>query len=296
MNFTSNHHISQKLGIIATFQNRIDNLITDEEDKKIEEKRVEKKLKNCGYPNWAFKKRKKKHRNEEEMPVITLPYVKTISEKIARIYKKYGVKVVHKPSTTIKSTICKMKDPVHKMEKPGVNYQINCTKHTKDSYIGETERTMKFRGYEHSVIEHKELLKNMSLSEKEKEKTTMIEVATQEPTRRSARTKYKNKIDYKTMHEGERLPPINENSEVAVHMRENEHRREDMEIKILGYEQNWWKRGVKEAIHIRKLKPTLNKDQGRYNLSHIWTSLVEEEKEKETAEKQRNLIGRNLQN
>ena len=91
--------------------------------------------------------------------------------------------------------------------------------------------------------------------------------------------KQKDKIDYKTMSEGEKPPPINDNSEVALHLRENGHRREDMEIKIIGYEQNWWKRGVKEAIHIRKYKPTLNKDHGRYNLGHIWTRLIEEENE-----------------
>ena len=50
LNFTSNHHISQKLGIIATFQNRINNLITDEEDKKIEEKASRKETQKLWIP------------------------------------------------------------------------------------------------------------------------------------------------------------------------------------------------------------------------------------------------------
>ena len=150
---------------------------------------------------------------------------------------------------------------------------------------------MKFRGYEHGIIEHSDLLRNMTIGEKEKPKETeMHEENTH--VRRSSRLKDKSKVDYKIMNEGEKPTPLNENSEVAQYMRESGHTREDMEITILGYEENWWKRGVKEAIHIRKLKPTLNKDQGRYNLGQIWTNIIEEDKEKEAA-KSSNLIGRN---
>ena len=45
-------------------------------------------------------------------------------------------------------------------------------------------------------------------------------------------------------------------------------------MEILEYEENWFKRGILEAIHIRKEKPTLNKDLGRYNLSKIWDSVI----------------------
>ena len=65
LHFNSNHHISQKLGIVSTFQNRIDSVITEEEDRKIEKKRVEQKLKNCGYPEWTFRERKSKKKNKK---------------------------------------------------------------------------------------------------------------------------------------------------------------------------------------------------------------------------------------
>jgi len=149
---------------------------------------------------------------------------------------------------------------------------------------------MKFRGYEHGIIPHKELLKNLTTEEVTKEKAPIIE---EKNVRRSTRIKEKEKVDYKKMNEGEKPPPINETSEVAQHMRSSTHKQEDMEIIILGYEQNWWKRGVKEAIDIRKIKPTLNKDQGRYHLGHIWTKLIEEEEI--GAEKRRSsVIGRNF--
>ncbi|KAH3792276.1 hypothetical protein DPMN_145767 [Dreissena polymorpha] len=40
--------------------------------------------------------------------------------------------------------------------------------------------------------------------------------------------------------------------------------------RILDREPSWIERGVKEAIYIRALRPVLNKDRGRYKLSHTW--------------------------
>ena len=77
-------------------------------------------------------------------------------------------------------------------------------------------------------------------------------------------------------------------SEVMEHMRSSPHEKEDMEIEILDYEDNWWKRGVKEAIHIQQHKPTLNQDKGRYFLAPIWTYNIEEEERRKSG----NLIGR----
>ena len=54
LNFESNHHISQKLGIINTFQHRINTIITEEKDREEEKKRGKSKLSNCKYPEWSF--------------------------------------------------------------------------------------------------------------------------------------------------------------------------------------------------------------------------------------------------
>ena len=75
---------------------------------------------------------------------------------------------------------------------------------------------MKFRGYEHGIIPHRDLLRNLTIGEGEKEEPA---VQTEESNiRRSTRLNKKKKLDYKTMSEGERPPPINENSEVAQHV------------------------------------------------------------------------------
>jgi hypothetical protein len=46
---------------------------------------------------------------------------------------------------------------------------------------------------------------------------------------------------------------------------------------ILCVEPKYFERGVKEAIHIRKLKPSLNRDGGRYQLPSIWNNVLTRE-------------------
>ena len=51
-----------------------------------------------------------------------------------------------------------------------------------------------------------------------------------------------------------------------------DHNEGDIEVKILGFESDWKKRRVKEAIAISKIKPNLNDDDG-LKLSAIYESL-----------------------
>ena len=50
LQFTSHHPLHQKLGVIRTLLDRKDSLITEDEDKRAEEKKLEIALTNCGYP------------------------------------------------------------------------------------------------------------------------------------------------------------------------------------------------------------------------------------------------------
>ena len=74
LDFTSNHHISQKLGIVSTFRHRIDSIITTEDDRKEEESRMMKKMRICGYPEWTLKRRNRRKKNDDEQrAVISIP-------------------------------------------------------------------------------------------------------------------------------------------------------------------------------------------------------------------------------
>ena len=46
------------------------------------------------------------------------------------------------------------------------------------------------------------------------------------------------------------------------------------EAKILTVEPKWFGRGVKEAIYIRALHPSLNRDGGRYYLPPVYNNVI----------------------
>ena len=87
---------SSVIGIISTYKHRIEELVTEEEDKKKELQHVREALKRCWHPNWSSwrdrrrrkepklkPKRKKKRRGKS--------YIKGLSEKLARVYRKYDI-------------------------------------------------------------------------------------------------------------------------------------------------------------------------------------------------------------
>ena len=57
-------------------------------------------------------------------------------------------------------------------------------------------------------------------------------------------------------------------------MASDTHEKNDLKFSVLYTEENWYKRGVKEAVAIRKIRPTLNKDLGRHHLSSIYDKFI----------------------
>ena len=77
---------------------------------------------------------------------------------------------------------------------------------------------------------------------------------------------------------GEHRRPSSTTSEVSKHIHTDspDHTIMLENTKILEVEHKWFERGVKEAIHIRALKPSLNRDGGRYNLPPTWNNIIKE--------------------
>ena len=65
-----------------------------------------------------------------------------------------------------------------------------------------------------------------------------------------------------------------ESSPVGRHMKSAGHNIDWDNTQILDREANWFRRGVKEAIQIRRKRPDLNLDQGRHILPRCWDTLV----------------------
>ena len=59
-----------------------------------------------------------------------------------------------------------------------------------------------------------------------------------------------------------------------IHTDQLEHTVELDNTEILTTESRWFERGVKEAIFIRALNPSLNRDGGRYNLPPVWDNII----------------------
>ena len=283
LDFRSNHHVKQKIGLISTFEHRVETLVTEEEDKKKEMSHVKKALKRCGHPRWSLHRNKRTGQREEKTErrgKVVLPYVKGTSEKIARIFKKYDLETIHKPSSTLKNLICnKMKDRIDILDRTGAVYHLECKKkecreeREKDDYTGETDRVTRERLYEHRVLDHKTAKEYASLKNPEKKVPAQLN-PTGGAIRRSSRIKDKEKVDYKAMHENANQQITLGNTDFSAHVASAVHEKKELKFSVLCTEQNWFKRGVKEAIAIKKLNPSLNKDQGRYHLSSLYDEFI----------------------
>jgi len=137
----SHHPLYQKLGVIRTVLNRCENVVTEEEDRRQEEEHITSALKKCSYPAWSIRKAKKRTRRtwvikELRKPVrkkelksrgmVTIPYVKGLSEAFSRILKTYRICTAVKPHTTLRNQLLHPKDRISDKEKPEVVYKILC--------------------------------------------------------------------------------------------------------------------------------------------------------------------------
>ena len=77
---------------------------------------------------------------------------------------------------------------------------------------------------------------------------------------------------------GEHRRSSSTTSEVSkyIHTDNSNHNITLEKTKILLVEHKWFERGVKEAIHIRALNPSLNRDGGCYNLPPVWKNIIKE--------------------
>ncbi|KAI8511634.1 hypothetical protein Bbelb_107340 [Branchiostoma belcheri] len=225
LNFDSNHPLDHKLGVIRTLFHRANTIVSDPQDLETEKSHLTQALKTCGYPQWAINKatcpkppNTKPSAGTKSKGLVVLPYIKDLSEALRRIFISHGIATCFKPTTTLRHILVAPKDKTPQEKKCGVIYHIPCQGKNnrgpcQETYIGETERSLKARFQEHTR-------------------------------------------------------PSSASSEVSqhIHVESPGHHVSLDTVRILDTEQDYFLRGVKEAIYIRAHHPTLNRDGGRHRL------------------------------
>ena len=277
LDFNSHHHIKQKTGIIHTFRNRIDTIITKEDDKHTELKHVKGALKACGHPEWSLHRRPRRteiaeKKEDNSIGLVTLPYVSKTSEKIAKAFKKHNIRTAHKPIQTLSSVLfTRKKDKIHDYDKAGVVYYHKC-KECDDDYVGETGRCWRERLHDHRLISHKDAKTAHTFTHQTEEQVHNLPMIGE--VRRSKRISNKEKTNYFELATGGTLHTTEGSTAVAQHVTKV-HDKDNIESKILTTESSWYRRGIKEALAILKHQPKLNEDHGRHPISQIYTIIPE---------------------
>ncbi|XP_078614276.1 uncharacterized protein LOC144883555 [Branchiostoma floridae x Branchiostoma japonicum] len=160
LQWSSNHPVQQKLGIVRTLMHRANTLIKDPALRVAEKEKVKDALRQCGYPEWALregdnnsnkgKKQKGSHTEEKAPPAsyAVLPYMKGVTERLKRAFAKHNVSLYSKPGYTLRNALVRPKDPLLPSEKCGVIYKVACEE-CGEVYVGETERSLGERTMEH---------------------------------------------------------------------------------------------------------------------------------------------------
>ena len=157
---------------------------------------------------------------------------------MARVMKKYHISSAMKPHCTLRSQLVHPKDKRDPLNTTHAIYDIPC-KNCKLTYVGETGRKFGTRLEEHKT-EAEKISKSLS-------------------------TRATRKASQSVIHK----------SAITDHVAEKNHVIGWGEAKVLGTEQDRYKRWIKEAVEIRKKgATTMNRDEGQYHLSHVFDELL----------------------
>ena len=254
LNFSSHHPLHHKQGVVRTLIDRADALCSDPADKTEEYNHVSTALQRCGYSSKVIQnviqgrtkstsKPKKSSGNisssKERKTMVVVPYVKGLSEKVQRIFKRHGIHCAMKPANTLRSMLVRPKDPRQLLDNSDVVYRIP-GKNCDSPYIGETGRHLKCR-----ISEHQASVKKV------------------------ANRKYTRSRKLQADQEENK-------SALADHAAQTNHTIDWDNAKILASHcTNKKGRWIRESIWVRSERAgTVNRDEGGYLLPHVWDSLL----------------------
>ena len=234
LRFDSNHPLVHKLGVIRTLFHRGDTIISDPNLVPKERKHIKQSLRKCGYPGWAFRKASKKRPEPEPEPQAgTSEYRRTVGV-VAMIPYVAGVseRIKNSLKTHSINTIFK---PIEKLRGKLVRLKDRTPREKKSNLV---------YGIPCGSGQCNE---------------TYVGETTQSLKARMRQHQHPNNSS-----------PA-QTSAVYLHHLDTGHTFNMDEVIILDREEDWVRRGIKEAVWERVEKPSLNRKGGlRYNLSSTW--------------------------
>ena len=136
------------------------------------------------------------------------------------------------------------------MDRSNAIYKFSCGKCEK-VYIGETERSLRYRAHEHAVITRNDSRKAHSLIN-EDERTEANPINNDRPRKRGT-------------------------TDISKHLAECPHRDEDYNFELIGTEPIWRRRVMKESLYLhRDPKGTLHQHRGKHRFGPIYNRLLDQ--------------------
>nr|VZI47083.1 unnamed protein product [Spirometra erinaceieuropaei] len=159
LNYGSNHPAAHKRSCVRTLFHRAYCYCNSNGLLNKELAHLYRLVRSNGYPI-SFVKNCLRHQTQSQDPtpngeIVTrkfysLPYMRGTSEIIARQFSRLGIHVAHKPASSLRAAISRVKDPIPKEQQTNVIYRIPCA-NCSCVYVGHTGRCLGTRINEHKL-------------------------------------------------------------------------------------------------------------------------------------------------
>ncbi|BHF74091.1 hypothetical protein SprV_0401717500 [Sparganum proliferum] len=159
LNYGSNHPAAHKRRCVRTLFHRAYRYCNSNDLLNKELARLYRSFRSNGYPI-SFVKNCLRNQTESQDPtpngeIVTrkfysLPYMRGTSEIIARQFNRLGIHVAHKPASSLRAALSRVKDPIPKELQTNVIYRISCANRSC-VYVGHTGRSLGTRIKEHKL-------------------------------------------------------------------------------------------------------------------------------------------------
>ncbi|BHF58950.1 hypothetical protein SprV_0100190500 [Sparganum proliferum] len=155
LSYNSNHPLQHKRSCVRTLYRRVETHCSTPFAKLDEMKLLQGLFRANGYPRPFIERSRKQPRKRNEEPSQpkswrSIPYMKGVSEIVARSLASLAIGVVHRPDSTIRRQVMRPKDPIPKQEMSAVVYRLQCSC-GMCNYVGETGRWLQTRMHEHKL-------------------------------------------------------------------------------------------------------------------------------------------------